>query len=141
MSFLRRLFGGADTAGEPPDEPEQDTRAAVEDSAGEPLHEDRHAVSVWLRLSDASFTAGREQMRMYALEDRLIAALDAAGVGTYDTNELAHGWLTMRMLGPDGDAIVAAIRKLLVAESPPGSYLAVRRGPSGTSEERVEISS
>jgi len=137
MGFLRRLFGSADDAA--PGGPEGAEQGPVDDSPGEPYREERHAVSVWVRLGDPSLQASREQMRVYALEDRLIAALDAAGVGVYDTNELANGYLMMRMLGPDADAIVAVVRPVLAGEAPPGSYLALRHGATGTSEERVEI--
>jgi hypothetical protein len=44
----------------------------------------------------------------------------------------------MRMVGEDADAIVAVITPLL-ADVPEGSYLAVRRGPSGTGEDRIEV--
>jgi len=44
----------------------------------------------------------------------------------------------MRMVGPDADAIVAVVTPLLT-EAPTGSYLAVRRGPAGTGEDRLEV--
>jgi hypothetical protein len=42
------------------------------------------------------------------------------------------------MVGEDADAIVDVILPL-VSEAPEGSYLAVRRGPAGTGEDRVEV--
>ena len=62
MGFLRRLFGGA-----PAKEPE----ASVAPDA-------RHSVAVWVRLFDPAFENDREQLATFALEDRLMAAMDAA---------------------------------------------------------------
>lgn len=93
---------------------------------------------VWLRLLDAEFANQSEQMRVFALEDRLMRAVDATGVGSFDTNDLVRGSFGMHFLGQDADTMLTVIRPLLV-DVTPGSYLAVRRGPSGTSEERLEL--
>ncbi|HSH22328.1 MAG TPA: hypothetical protein VK992_06920 [Candidatus Caenarcaniphilales bacterium] len=122
MRFLRRLLGGGDEA--------------EEGAAG--LPEQRHAVTVLLRLSDPELVNEREQVAVYALEDRLMRALDETGAGTHDTNELERGFLRIHLLGADADRVVAVVKPLL-ADAPAGSYLAVRRGPEGTSEERVEL--
>jgi hypothetical protein len=127
MSFLRRMLGGGATHAESPDE-------------DAPVPDDRQAVSVWLRLDDPGFENEREQARVFAVENRLIAALEESGVGAYDTNDLLPGFFSMRVLGPDADQIVALLTPLL-GEAGPGSYLAVRRGPSGTQEERVDLAS
>jgi hypothetical protein len=121
MSFLRRLLGGRD---------DESTVEAVPDL--------RHAVIVLLRLSDPELVNEREQVAVYGLEDRLMRALDESGAGTHETNELDRGHLRITLLGPDADAIVAVIRPLL-SGAPAGSYLAVRRGPEGSGEERLEI--
>ena len=65
-------------------------------------------------------------------------ALDASGIGEHDTNSLESGYLAVRLVGDDADAVVAVVRPLL-SEAAPGSYLAVRRGPAGSPEERVDI--
>jgi len=75
---------------------------------------------------------------VFALENRLMQALDAAGAGEHDTNALERGYMAMRLVGEDADAIVTTVTPLL-ADAPEGSYLAVRRGPSGTGEDRVEV--
>ena len=126
MSFLKRLFGSTST------EPE------ASDGDGAPDDDPRSAVTAWVRLSDPDFGNEREEQRVFELENRIIAAVETAGAGTYDTNELAHGAFGMRLLGDDPDRIVALLRPLL-ADAPAGSYLTVRRGPTGASEERVEI--
>ena len=138
MSFLRRLFG---PRGNEPDEVGQPAGEAVQDGdmvGWTDPHPELHAVTVWLPLSDPELVAGREQMRMFALEDRLMKALDASGAGAFDTNDLERGFLRMHLYGPDADRIVEVVRPVL-ADAPAGSYLAKRRGPGGTSEERVDL--
>ena len=123
MDFLRRLLGGAGA-----DQPAESPAAA----------DDRQQLTVLLRLADPELTNEREQLHIYALEDRLMKALDESGAGTHETNELAGGYLRIQLLGPDADRIAQVIRPHL-ADAPPGSYLAIRRGPPGTSEDRMEI--
>ena len=125
MGFLRRLLGST-----PADQSDAD--------ADEPPADERPQVTAWVRLSDAEFGNAREQQHVYELENRIIAAVETAGVGTYDTNELGNGAFGMRLLGPDPDRIIEVLRPLL-ADAPAGSYLTVRRGGPGVSEERVEI--
>lgn len=102
------------------------------------MPDDRQQVSVLLRLGDPELANEREAAVVYTLENRLMGALDASGAGTHETNELDRGYLRIQLLGPDAERIVEVVRPLL-AEAPQGSYLAVRRGPDGTSEERLEI--
>ena len=139
MGFLKRLFGGGDdsggaSAGQPADDAEwrQSAEATFE------AHGDKHRVSVWVRLYDPDFETTREQMNVFALENRLMQALDAAGAGEHDTNALERGYMAMRLVGEDADAIVTTVTPLL-ADAPEGSYLAVRRGPAGTGEDRLEV--
>jgi hypothetical protein len=127
MGFLRRLFGGG-----PGPESDEAPAQSVED--------DRQSVVIWLRLQDPAFESEREQVRVFALEDRLMRTLDASGAGEHDTNDLERGYLALRLLGPSADAIVDVVRPLL-AEAPAGTYLAVRRGPPGTGEERLDLES
>lgn len=140
MSFLRRLLGGpSDTAGGSGDIIGRDEEGLL--VAGEAtfdLHAARHRVTVWLRLLDPSFESPREQQRVFALENAVMRALDAAAAGEHDTNSLERGFLAVRLVGDDADAIVTVVAPLLV-DTPPGSYLAVRRGPAGTAEDRLEV--
>lgn len=126
MSFLRRILGRNDAEAEDSD-----------DSEG-PVAEDRQSVVAWVRLGDRNFENEREQQRLFELENRVMRTLEASGAGSYDTNDLAPGFFRMTMLGPDADRIVEVVTPLL-RDTPAGSYLAVRRGPSGSSEERMEI--
>jgi hypothetical protein len=120
MSFLRRLLGRDESADVPV------------------APEERQAVTVLLRVTDPELANEREQLAVYGLEDRLMRELDATGAGTHETNDLERGFLRIQLLGPDADRIVEVIRPLLT-DAPAGSYLAVRRGPEGTSEERVSL--
>jgi hypothetical protein len=139
VGFLKRLLGGgsessASTPGQPADDAEwrQSAEATFE------AHADKHRVTFWMRLYDPSFETVREQQRVFVLENALMRALDETGAGEHDTNSLEKGYLAMRMVGQDADAIVAVVRPLLT-EAPQGSYLAVRRGPAGTGEDRLEV--
>lgn len=140
MGFLKRIFGGSDgdagagNGGSPADDAEwrQSAEATFE------AYADKHRVSLWLRLYDPDFESTREQQRVFALENELMRALDEAGVGEHDTNSLEKGFMAMRMVGDDADAIVAVILPLL-SDVPEGSYLAIRRGPHGTGEDRLEV--
>jgi hypothetical protein len=130
MGFLRRFFGSGSG--------EQDAPSATSgDDEGEELPDDRPRVTVWIRLGDPSFTNEREQQRVFQLENRIIKAVEDAGAGTYDTNELVNGAFGMRLVG-NLDALLAVVRPMLGRE-PAGSYLTVRQGGSNASEERVEI--
>ncbi|MGD8485196.1 MAG: hypothetical protein PVH07_01035 [Chloroflexota bacterium] len=139
MGFLKRLFGGGDDGGAVPDgQPADDAEWRQSAEATFDAHADKHRVTLWLRLYDPDFETTREQQRAFALENRLMRALDEAGAGEHDTNSLEKGYLAMRMVGEDADAIVAVVLPLL-GEVPEGSYLAVRRGPAGTGEDRIEV--
>ena len=141
MGFLSRLFGGSGdgetfassaTAGD--DEAEWRTaHEATFDATA-----DKHRVTVWLRLADPTFESVREQQRLFALENRLMRALDASGAGEHDSNSLEAGYLAIRLVGSDADAVLDVVRPLLT-DAPAGSYLAVRRGPARSGEDREEV--
>ena len=143
MSFLSRLFGrGAHEA--PVEELTGGAGAGRPDADDEPdgpgvdVGADRHAVIAWLRLSHPEFTHAREQTTILALADRVMRELDATGAGTYDTNDLERGFFRMYLYGPDADRLVEVVAPILSA-APPGSYLAKRAGPAGTSQVRIEL--
>jgi len=141
MGFLRRWLGGSDDRSDgAPDVPggDDDAEWCVAHEATFDANADRHRVTLWLRLQGADFENEREQQRIFALENRVMRALDESGAGEHDTNSLEPGFFAMRLVGDDADAMVAVVLPLL-AEATPGSYLAVRRGPAATAEDRVEI--
>lgn len=139
MGFLKRLFGGGDgDGGAPVGQPADDAEWRQSTEATFEAYADKHRVSFWMRLYDPDFETMREQQRVFALENTLMRALDEAGVGEHDTNSLERGYMAMRFVGDDADAIVAVVLPLL-GDAPKGSYLAVRRGPHGTGEDRIEV--
>lgn len=139
MGFLKRIFGGgADDLGSSAGQPADDAEWRQSAEATFEAHADKHRVTLWLRLYDADFETMREQQQVFALENTLMRALDEAGAGEHDTNSLEKGFMAMRLVGEDADAIVAVVMPLLAAV-PEGSYLAVRRGPAGTGEDRIEV--
>lgn len=138
MGFLKRLFGGGGDGGAPSGQPADDAEWRQSSEATFEAHADKHRVTLWLRLYDTSFENMREQQKVFALENTLMRALDEAGAGEHDTNSLERGFMAMKMVGDDADAIVAVVEPLL-SDASEGSYLAVRRGPAGTGEDRIEV--
>jgi hypothetical protein len=141
VDFLKSLFGGGDGSGAgsgPTGQPADDDEWRQSAEATFEAHADKHRVSFWMRLYDPDFETTREQLKVFALENALMRALDEAGVGEHDTNSLERGYMAIRMVGDDADAIVAVILPLL-SEAPEGSYLAVRRGSARTGEDRIEV--
>jgi len=139
MGFLRRLLGGgSDAVGAAMDEADAtEVGLLTATEATFDANADRARVSVWLQLSDAGFESEREQLRVFMLENRIMRALDEAGVGEHDTNSLETGYFAIRLIGDDADAIVAVVTPLL-GDAPNGSYLAVRHGGARTAEDRIE---
>lgn len=142
MGFLRRLLGrddpdgdGVGSSGSPPADDRGDD---LGDGPGIDVTADRPRVSAWLRLADPTLLAPREQALVFGLEDRVMRAVHEAGVGEHEGNDLQGGYLVLRLCGPDADAIADCVRPHL-AEAHPGSYLAVRRGPAGTAEDRLHL--
>lgn len=146
MGILRRLFGGGDAA-DGRDPSSGDARSTEGGRSEElPLRSgpvtdgdpSLHRIVAWIPLNDPTFESSREQQRLFALEDRCMRALFESGAGDLDTNELDRGFFAMRFQGHDADAM-AAILAPLMAELPRGAYLAVRRGPAGTAEDRIDL--
>lgn len=109
MSFLRKLFGASPTAAEP---------AAPE-----------HAVIV-------AFDYGStDPQPVFDLSDRLEQAIDTAGVGEFDGNELAADGSdgSLYMYGPDADRLLATVRPVLEAAAfMRGARVKLRYGPAGS---------
>ncbi len=78
---------------------------------------------------------------LFALEDRLAAAIDAAGTGQYDGHEIAvdggDGFLFM--YGPNADALFEAVRPILEAcDFARGASVILRRVTAGDAETETE---
>lgn len=75
-----------------------------------------------------------------SIEDPLIEAIENAGVGEFDGNEIGPEEAVLYMYGPDGDALWAIIEPILrAAPLGEGSYATVRYGEPGAEERRVEL--
>jgi hypothetical protein len=134
--FLSRLLGRPAEAEDP-----GHSQSAIEDS-GPPVatqpEVDGPMVVVYLRLSDPEMTNDREQLQLFALEDRLMKEIYASGAGTYEGNFLDRGFLRLYAAGSDIDRLEEVVRRAL-GKAPPGSILLSRRGPAGTPEERTPL--
>lgn len=74
------------------------------------------------------------------IEDPLIAAIDDAGVGEFDGNEIGAEGAILYMYGPDAEALFVVVEPVLrQMELPDGSYLVKRFGPPGSEESRVAL--
>ena len=80
--------------------------------------------------------------RLFSLEQRLEAAIAAAGVGEFDGNEVATDGSggTLYMYGPDADAIFAVVRPDLDAtDFMRGARVRLRYGPPEDGVREVEV--
>jgi hypothetical protein len=125
-----------------------DPEAASGTRAGEGAQEEPNAASApepegptvvaYLKLSDQEFASEREQMRLFALEDRIMAAVHTSGAGTYEGNYVDRGFFRLYASGPDAEQLADVMRPLL-GDAPRGSVLVKRNGPPGTDEERIPL--
>jgi hypothetical protein len=97
--------------------------------------EPEHAVIVHFRYGTTDL------QRLFDLEDRLIVAIDAAGAGEYDGNEVAtdgsDGYLYM--YGPNADRLFEAVRPILEAtEFIKGAAVTLRYGPPEDGVKEIE---
>jgi hypothetical protein len=80
--------------------------------------------------------------RLFSLEERLEAAIAAAGVGAFDGNEIATDGSdgTLYMYGPDADALFAVVRPALEAtDFMRGARVRLRYGPPEDGIREVEV--
>jgi hypothetical protein len=80
---------------------------------------------------------------VFALEDRLIEAIEGAGAGEFDGNAIAVDEVILYAYGPDADALFEAMEPVLAELPPlPGSYALKRYGAADdpqAQEVRVEL--
>lgn len=97
---------------------------------------DEHAVVVHV-TSIGGLDSGLDE-----IEDRLIEAIDEAGVGEFDGNEVGPDGAVLYMYGPDADRLWEVIEPVLRSASlGSGSYAVKRYGEPGASETRVDLGS
>ena len=98
------------------------------------------ALLVYLKLSDDEFGDFEEREAIFALEDRLIAAIASKSAGEYDGHEFGEGFGTLYMYGSTVDRLTqTALPILREYPSHPGSYLKKRYGGPGSREERIDL--
>lgn len=113
-------------------------RQAPETFEGDRTSE-QQAVLVDLRLS-CDFGSDAERQRVYELEDKLIAALDASGAGEVDGTEFGGGGVTLFAYGPDADALYAAMHDLILEFGPTqGSSATLRYGGADDADAKERI--
>jgi hypothetical protein len=110
------------------------------------------ALSKWTKPTQAS--AAEEQAlivtlmlphsddseRIYALEDKLTAAIKMASAGEFDGDEFGKGTCTLYMYGPDAERLYSATIKIIRGYRPAkGSYVIKRFGKPGAKQERIEF--
>jgi len=74
------------------------------------------------------------------IEDPLIAAIEASGIGEFDGNAIGPDGAVLYMYGSDADALFEVVGPVLEGvELPAGSYALKRYGPPGANETRVNL--
>ena len=87
-----------------------------------------HAVIVHFSINGDEFGEVAEREEIFALQDRLIAAIDGAGVGEFDGNEFGGGEAVLYMYGPDADALFEVVEPILRAFPARPAWCVLRYG-------------
>jgi hypothetical protein len=99
-----------------------------------------HAVLVFLKLSDEGFGELDEREQIFDVEEKLEAAVSRNRIGEYDGHEFGQGWGKLYLYGPDARTLADAVLPILKDAKPrTGSYVVLRFGGPGASEERVPL--
>lgn len=82
------------------------------------------SVIVHFKLRDDDVGTEADSDFIIELDLALSAAIEAAGVGSYDYHETGEGWARLFAYGPDADSLAFVIRQALVDRSlPAGAYM------------------
>jgi len=105
-------------------------------ASGVPRPAPEHAVIVHFQYGSTDLS------RLFALQEQLERAIEAAGVGEFDGHEVAtdgsDGFLYM--YGPDADRLFEAVRTTLEAAAfMRGARVRLRYGPASDAGSEVEI--
>jgi hypothetical protein len=101
-----------------------------------PSQSPEHAVLVQFAYGSTDLS------RLFALEERLEAAIAAAGAGEFDGNEVATDGSdgTLYMYGPDADKLLAVVRPTLEAtDFMRGARVRLRYGPPVDGVREAEV--
>jgi hypothetical protein len=101
-----------------------------------------HAVIVHYSLTGTDHGTEAERERVFALEDELIAAIEAHGVGEFDGNEFGGGEAVLYAYGPNAERLFAAMESILRSLDARPAFAILRFGPAtdaDADERRVEL--
>lgn len=99
------------------------------------------ALIIHLHLRDGPMASPEERDKIFALEDKVIKAIEESGAGEYDGNEIGEGEFTMYIYGPSTQQLWNVVSPCIGAfVTNPGSYLIMRHGGLGAKEDRVPLS-
>lgn len=93
-----------------------------------PAKAPEHAVIVHFTLNGGDHGTEAQREAVFALEDRLIQAIDTAGVGEFDGNEFGGGEAVLYAYGPDAGALFAAMESHLRDFQPRPAFAILRFG-------------
>lgn len=83
-----------------------------------------------------------ERLDVFEIEDRLVEAIERAGVGEFDGNLLGPGEVVLYAYGPDADRLFEVMEPILRAVPAKEAWAVKRFGPPApaTREVRVDLS-
>jgi hypothetical protein len=111
-------------------------------SACSPSSPEVHSVSNQAVIVHFDNYGSRDLSRLHALEDRLIAAVDAARVGEVDGHDISADSTdgTFYMYGPNADRLFAVVRPILEAtDFTRRARVVLRYGPPEDHVREVEV--
>lgn len=85
----------------------------TDDADDDLFGQDEQDLLVVLQLSNRQMGTNQERADLEAFAEELAQAVEQAGVGEYDGDELGGGECVLFFCGPDVDQIVAVLRPLL----------------------------
>lgn len=98
------------------------------------------AVLTRYALSDGGFGSSWEHEALCGVGDGLNKLLAEGEVGEFDGHDVGGGQFTLYLYGPDPDALLAAVRPILLRHPWPQPPVVVKRyGPPGSPEVRVTL--
>jgi len=101
-----------------------------------------HAVLITYALSGDGFGAEGEREAIYALEYRLVEAIEAADAGEFDGNEFGGGKVVLYAYGPDASRLFTAMEPQLRAFPARPAHAVLRFGEAddpAAVERRVDL--
>ena len=105
----------------------------------QPVVSSEHAVIIHYKLSDDAHGTVEEREAIFALEDRMEAAITAATAGEFDGNEFGGGEAVLYMYGPDRDRLWAAVEPQARAFALRPAFADLRSGGPESAAERLHL--